>query len=228
MPRADAARWEGVTAALQLTPSPELPDLRADVIVPTIDVVQGGIVRPRVRNVRVVALTGALAAASMTSSLRVFPAPGFVWRVLRVQAYVRNNTLAGNPREPTLRNLTAASIRLNGLGSRPIAESFAVGSNGGVSVADEVAAVIAHSDAAAVVIDRPTNTTDSDELANWTGAARGTYAGPPLLVGELPGDLTGQSSIEFYYRRTPAAADVDRVVMVLSIVAAHAGMIPPL
>jgi len=227
MPSAGAARWEGVTAALQLTPAPELPELRSDVIVPTIDAVQAGIVRPRVRNVRVACLTGALAAASMTSSLRVFPAPGFVWRLLRAQAYVRSNTLSP-AREPTLRNLTAASLRLNGLGSRPIAESIQIGSNGAVSVADEVAAIVAHSDAAAVVVDRPVNAADADELVAWTGAARGTFNGPPLIIGELDGDLTGQSSIEFYYRRTPGAGDVDRVVLCLSFLAAPKGMLPPL
>lgn len=227
MPRADAARWEGVTAALQLTPAPDLPELRSDVIVPTLDAMQAGVIRPRVRNVRVAALTGALAAASMTSSLRVFPAPGFVWRLMRASAYVRNNVLAANPREPAYRDLTAASLRVNGLGSRPAAESFAVGASGAISVADEVAAIVAHSDAAAVAVDRPVVTTDYDELVAWTGAARGTFNGPPILVGELPGDLTGGGSVEFYYRRTPGAGDVDRVVMCLSFLAAPTGMLPP-
>lgn len=219
---AGAARFEGLTAALQLAAAPGIPLLRDDVIIPTIDAQRGGIIRPRIRHVRVTAVTGALAAASMTGSLRVVPDPGFTWRLLRASAYVRNNTAGAQPREPTYRNLTYADIRITGMASRAAAPP--IGGAGALEVCEEARALVSHTDAAAVAIADARITDDFDLLVTWTGAARGTWVGDLLLADS--GELVSQSSVEFYFRRTPAAADVDKYVLCLSFLAAPRGMIP--
>lgn len=223
LPEAGNARWEGVQAALQLTPTPGLPALRSDVLVPTLDAQTAGIIPPRVRHVRVSALTGALTNASMTASLRLMPKPGWVWRLLRLHAYVRNNTAGAQPREPTLRNLTYADLRVNGAQLSRTAPA-PVGAAGAVEICEEVAAGVSHSDAAAVAVDAARITDDYDLLTTWTGAARGTWTGDLLL--DHRGELAGLSSVEFYFRRTPTAADVDRYVLCASILALPLGMVP--
>lgn len=226
MPRADGARWQGVTAALQLTPSPELPELRSDLIVPTLDVVTSGVIRPRIRHVRAQALTGALAAVATTGSLRIFPAAGFTYRLLRLHAYVMADTPAAQPREPTYRNLTYADLRLNGPhwsdDNNPVAGARLLGR----LTSEEAGFAAAHTQGGVgVTITQPRLSDCFDRLATWTGAGPGQWVGN--LLFDQPYDAEQQSLIEFYFRRTPAAADIDRYTFCASFTAAPLGMIPP-
>lgn len=220
---ANAAAVQQLQTALQLTPPPALPEYRADIFV-SADLQRSGIVRPRLRVLTISAATGALAAASMTGTLRVSPAPGFTWRVLRAQAYVRDTNAGAEPREATLRNLTFADIRTRGQLSDAAARLPAVGANA-LLENEEVAAAAQISGAGFITLAEARLTDDYDQLVTWTGAARGTFAGELYLTG-FRDPLPGSAALEFYWRRTPAAADLDTAVLSMTYLACVEGMIP--
>lgn len=221
---ANRADLQQLQAALQLSPPPKLPEFVPEIFI-SADAHRSGIIRPRLRSIVVTASTGALAAASMTGTLRVTPAPGFAWRLLRASAYVRNTTAGAQPREPTMRNLTYADLRTRGRLTPPLANMVAVDGSGALLVDEELAGAATVSDAGGIALAASRISDDFDQLVTWTGAARGTWAGEVYLAGYRTPNA-GQSAVEFYWRRTPGAGDLDTAVLALTYVATHEGMIP--
>jgi hypothetical protein len=123
-----------------------------------------------------------------------------------------------------MRNLTFADIRVRGKLSGAAADLPAVGANA-AQVDEELAAAVTISDAGGVALAAGRISDDFDQLVTWTGAARGTFAGEVYIAG-FRDPFAGQAAVEFYWRRTPAGADLDTAVLNLTYVATHEGMIP--
>lgn len=200
--RVDQDLFEGLKAYPTGPGSCELPAF----VLPTIDVARAGGIYSPVRVARLSYITGALAAAAYTASIRVGSLQAI--KLLRARAYVRVDTTA------VRRTLTTAVLKLN-------ARYF--GGDTGLP-----AELIARVDADLVAADPAIKSIDFDTLASVAAASTDlTWDGeihlPQLDVVNDTTLAEGEAPLEFTYTRTANAGEIDKAVLILHYLVAPRG-----